>query len=267
MLAALLAVLSLSAQAAVVPLPRAYSHNDYRQKRPLDDALDRGFCAVEADVHLRGKELFIGHMGGDIKPGVTLRKLYLDPLLKRVRANGGQVYRNGPTFILMVEFKSNGEESWPVLKEQLAPYAEMLTKFTPTATEYGAVTVVITGHTPDKLVRAEAHRIAGLDGGFGDRNSDEPTLYPVISDNWAARFEWRGGRMSAEERSRLERAVSDAHGHARLLRFWGIPDREETWALLRDAGVDLINTDHLERLKTFLLAQAPRAEPAPPQAP
>ena len=104
MIAALIALLSLSASAAVVPLPSAYSHNDYKQPRPLLDALDRGFCSVEADVHLRGAELFIGHTGGDIKPGVTLRKLYLDPLQARVRANGGQVLPGGPTFLLMVEF-------------------------------------------------------------------------------------------------------------------------------------------------------------------
>ncbi len=254
MIAFLLAALSLSARAAVVPLPQAYSHNDYKQARPLEDALDRGFCSVEADVHLRGDELFVAHTGGEIKPGATLRTLYLDPLLKRVRANGGRVYPGGPTFVLMVEFKSGGEESWPVLKKMLEPYAEMLTAFTPELTEHGAVTVVITGHTPDALLRAEKRRLAGLDGGYGDRNSEEPTLYPVISASWGSRFEWRGGRMDSAERARLDRAVKDAHGHARLIRFWGIPDREETWALLRDAGVDLINTDHIERLKKFLLA-------------
>lgn len=258
MLAPLLALASAAA-AAVTPLPQAYSHNDYKQARPLEDALDRGFCAVEADVHLRGRELLVAHTGGEIKPGVTLRKLYLDPLLARVRANGGRVYQDGPTFLLMVEFKSDGDESWPVLREQLEPYAEMLTAFTSTASYPGAVTVVITGHTPDALLRAETRRLAGLDGGWGRRDSPETTLYPVVSADWASRFEWRGGRMDPAERARLNKAVREAHGNARLIRFWGIPDGEETWGLLREAGVDLINTDKLERLRKFLLA-APRGE-------
>lgn len=91
MIAGFLAVLVGSASAAVVPLPQAYSHNDYKQKRPLDDALERGFCSAKADVHLRGSELLVAHTGGEIKPGVTLQKLYLDPLLARVRAHGGRV--------------------------------------------------------------------------------------------------------------------------------------------------------------------------------
>ncbi|MFM7555618.1 MAG: hypothetical protein ACKPAH_10035, partial [Verrucomicrobiota bacterium] len=33
-------------------LPQAHSHNDYEQKRPLLEALDHGFCSVEADVYL-----------------------------------------------------------------------------------------------------------------------------------------------------------------------------------------------------------------------
>lgn len=254
MIAAWLALLALSASAAVTPLAQAYAHNDYEQARPLFDALDRGFCSVEADVHLKEGELMVAHAGGEIKPGVTLRKLYLDPLLARVRANGGRVHRDGPTFLLMVEFKSGGDESWQVLREQLKPYAEMLTVFTATMTAPGAVTVAITGHRPGNIFRAEPRRLAALDGGFGDRNSTEPTLYPVISDNWAARFQWRRGRMEPEERARLDRAVADAHGNARMIRFWGAPDREDAWALLRDAGVDLIGTDRLERLKNFLLA-------------
>ena len=34
----------------VSPLRRAHAHNDYYHKRPLLDALDQGFCSVEADV-------------------------------------------------------------------------------------------------------------------------------------------------------------------------------------------------------------------------
>lgn len=240
---------------AALALPQAYAHNDYKHARPLMEALDRGFCGVEADVHLRGDELFVAHTGGEIEPGKTLRSLYLDPLLKRVRANGGRVHKDGPTFLLMVEFKSDAEGSWKALKEQLEPYKEMLTAFTPALTEYGAVTVVITGHKPEKAVRSETRRWAAIDGDLGDRNSPEPTLYPVISDNWGAKFDWRGGRMSDEEKARLEKFVADAHGHARMVRFWGAPDKPEMWSILRDAKVDLINTDKLAGLEAFLRAQ------------
>src|SRR5512135_1483640 len=43
------------------PLVHAHAHNDYQHERPLLDALDRGFCSVEADVHLVNGELLVAH--------------------------------------------------------------------------------------------------------------------------------------------------------------------------------------------------------------
>lgn len=235
------------------PLRRAHSHNDYLQARPLQDALDRGFCSVEVDVHLRGKELLVGHAGGDVKPGVTLQSLYLDPLLQRVRKHGGRVYPEGPSLTLFVEFKSNGEQSYPVLRDILTQYREMLSVYTPEGLEQKAVTVIITGRRPRDLLRAEKVRYAGIDGDLDERGSQEPGLFPAVSASWAANFTWRGGAMSAQERARLERYVREAHVQRRLLRFYAIPDREEAWDLLHKAGVDLINTDRLEGLKAYLL--------------
>src|ERR1035438_747298 len=34
-----------------VPLVHVHAHNDYEHKRPLFDALDHGFCSVEADIY------------------------------------------------------------------------------------------------------------------------------------------------------------------------------------------------------------------------
>lgn len=259
LLAAALAGFSPAAAASAAPaspvvLPRAYSHNDYEQPRPLFDALDNGFMGVEADVHLRGDELFVAHTGAGIKPGRTLRSLYLDPLLARVRANGGLVYPGGPKgFLLMVEFKSNAEDSYRLLEKTLAPYREMLTTYHADHVEEGAVTLVITGHRPNDLLRAQSVRYAGIDGDFGDLGEDHPTLFAMISDSFQSHFEWRTGRIDSIERHRLGRYVESAHARGRKLRLYAIPDREEAWSLLLSAGVDYINTDHVQRLRQFLL--------------
>jgi hypothetical protein len=55
------------------PLVRAHAHNDYEHARPLFDALDRGFCSVEADVYLIDGELLVAHDRKDVKAGRTLR--------------------------------------------------------------------------------------------------------------------------------------------------------------------------------------------------
>src|SRR5271157_4619073 len=43
---------ALHAQPQPVPLTRVHAHNDYLHPPPLFDALNCGFCSVEADVHL-----------------------------------------------------------------------------------------------------------------------------------------------------------------------------------------------------------------------
>jgi hypothetical protein len=96
---------AFAADAPPQPLPSAHAHNDYLHKRPLLDALEHGFCSVEADVFLVRGDLLVAHTALDIRAERTLQALYLDPLRARARANGGRVYPHGPTITLLVDFK------------------------------------------------------------------------------------------------------------------------------------------------------------------
>ncbi|HAW02344.1 MAG TPA: hypothetical protein DCX10_11485, partial [Verrucomicrobiales bacterium] len=87
-------------EAEVNPLPNAHAHNDYHHPRPLLDALDAGFCSVEADVFVVGTQLLVAHDRVDVKPRNTLKDLYLEPLLKRHKINSGSIYPKGPAFYL-----------------------------------------------------------------------------------------------------------------------------------------------------------------------
>ncbi len=85
-------------------------------------------------------------------------------------------------------------------------------------------------------------------------------LMPLISDNWNSHFSWKGvGEMPDAERRKLSQVVQTAHGKGRRVRFWATPDkpspaRESLWRELVSAGVDMLNTDDLEGLQQFLLA-------------
>src|SRR5215475_1398103 len=90
MLAGLFAATCLAATGddkatAVVPLRHAHAHNDYEHKRPLLDALDHGFCSIEADIYLVDGQLLVAHDRRDVRPERTLQALYLDPLRERVK--------------------------------------------------------------------------------------------------------------------------------------------------------------------------------------
>ena len=86
-------------------------------------------------------------------------------------------------------------------------------------------------------------------------------LLPMISDNWTKQFHWNGdGPMPESERAKLREIVKKAHASDRVVRFWATPENEAVWRELRAAGVDLINTDELDRLAAFLRAPAVKRE-------
>jgi len=247
----------LQAQPQLVPLTRVHAHNDYVHKRPLLDALDRGFCSVEADVHLVDGQLLVAHDRSQVKPERTLQALYLEPLRERVRRNGGRVFAGGPEFTLLVELKGEWRTSYPVLRQILLGYAEMLSNFRDGAKQTNAIVIVITGHRDKEMFAGETLRYATLDGDLPDLESNEPaTLVPWISTEWSRVFKWRGaGEMPDAEKTKLSELVAKTHQQGRRLRFWGAPDRAAFWRVLYDAGVDLINTDDLSGAQQFLLSQ------------
>jgi hypothetical protein len=260
----LLALLSCESQAAgatVVPLPKAHAHNDYRHERPLFDALDHGFCSVEADIYLVGDDLLVAHDPRELKTDRTLRSLYLEPLRKRILAKEGKVYRKGPLVTLLIDIKTAATPTYEALDKMLAEYSDILTSFGPKGRKDKAVIVIVSGNRPRELMALQKVRYAFYDGRLSDLDCDDSAeLIPLISDNWNSHFTWRGnGPMSLEESRKLRDIVEKAHAKGRRIRFWSTPDkpsanREALWTELHEAGVDLLNTDDLSGLKNFLIA-------------
>jgi hypothetical protein len=239
------------------PLVRAHAHNDYEHARPLFDALDRGYCGVEADIWLVNGSLLVAHNAKDVKPDRTLEKLYLDPLRERVQRNGGRVYRGGPPIVLLVDVKSEAAATYQALHRVLEKYADILTTFRGTAVDPKAITVIVSGNRARDVMLAQPVRFAAEDGRSGDVNLNPPaTLVPWISENWQKLFTWKWeGTMPATERAALTDFVAKAHAQGRKVRFWNTPDRPDAWALLTEAGVDIIGTDDLGGLADFLRAR------------
>jgi glycerophosphoryl diester phosphodiesterase len=235
-------------------LERAHAHNDYWHARPFNDAVDHGFTSVEADVFLVDGRLLVGHAPSELQPERTLESLYLIPLSEHVRSTSRKLHKHGRPFLLLVDIKSDAEETYAQLQKQLSRYADMLTAWERGRVRPGAVTVVISGNRPRIDNPITGRLLAGLDGRLSDLDSDTPPLImPMISDNWRSHFVWNGdGPIPEAERAKLHDIVKKAHASDRLVRFWGIPENELVWEQLRLADVDLIGTDQLERLSKFL---------------
>lgn len=241
-------------------LPNAHAHNDYEHARPLLDALDNGFCSVEADIYLADGELLVAHDRDKVQKGRTLRSLYLEPLRERVLVNGGRVHKGGPSgVILLVDIKADSAAIYPVLKRLLEGYRGMLTRFRRDGrVEEGAVTVILSGDRPVATVFNEEERLVGIDGRLPDLDASLPAaphLYPLVSDAWPRLSSWRGeGPLPEGDAGKLRDAVEKAKKRGVRLRFWGVPDGPAAWSVLRAAGVDLIGADDLPGLREFLTA-------------
>ena len=150
--------------ASVTPLRHAHAHNDYEHERPLFDALDHGFCSVEADVFVTGDQLLVGHARKDLRPERTLEKLYLDPLRERVRANSGRVYPRGPPVFLLIDMKTSAKPTYAVLEKTLARYADILSVTRNGSFAENAVTVVLSGTIrTDKAARDLQKKLTELE--------------------------------------------------------------------------------------------------------
>jgi len=246
-----LAIAATASGAEMRCLPNAHAHNDYLHTRPLLDALEQGFCSVEADIHLVNGKLLVAHDADKVDPAKTLERLYLDPIKERFgHGKAGE-------FTLMIDVKTEAESTYAVLRETLKKYSPMLTVFRGDTIEAKAVTVILSGNRAINTLSNESVRYAAIDGRLPDLESKPPrALVPWISDNWSKAFTWRGeGKMPQEERARLKQWVQQAHEQGRKIRFWAIPDDRRGWAVLRSAGVDLLNTDNLPGLRAFLISE------------
>lgn len=259
------------------PLPRCeqvpftHAHNDYEHPNPLFDAMSHGFSSAEADIFLYendGGNLRVAHDPVDDPTTLhTLEELYLDPLAAQFHYhdNGG-LYADGSRMHLLIDLKTGGE-TYPVLHEKLAAYAEthpglitMYRKISDNEWEKheGAVDMTISGNRPRELMLGQEVRYATYDGRMADMGSDvSPDFLMLLSDNWNrffGDFGWDGqGEMPTEIKNSIIEVTNQVHSEGRLLRFWNLPsDTPNVWGPLVEAGVDFVNTDRLEPLSTYI---------------
>ncbi|UCF37490.1 MAG: hypothetical protein JSU96_01055 [Acidobacteriota bacterium] len=138
-------LLLLPFQVLAQGLTGAHAHNDYYHPRPLLDALSHGFCSVEADIFLVDGQLLVGHDEEELIRGRTLEALYLEPLRQRV-GQRGSVQGQGCDFSLLIDVKSDGNQTWEQLETLLGEYRSILTQFSDDEVQKGAVTVLISGN-------------------------------------------------------------------------------------------------------------------------
>jgi hypothetical protein len=245
-----LSALSVSAQLSC--LPNSHSHNDYRQKHPLLDALNYRFASVEADVFLIRGELYVSHTY-PFRGRQRLDSLYLEPLQKIINARGGKIYENA-SLILLIDIKSDAAKTYAALEKLLEKYKPLLTSYENGKIIPGAVTIILSGNKPYKTLEKETSRCAFIDQALlAMKVPSAENVFLMASTKYSSVLSWKGkGPLSEAQKKKLEQLTATAHQQGRKVRLWAAPENEIVWKTLLDCGVDLITTDKLEKLSLFL---------------
>lgn len=172
-----------------------------------------------------------------------LEGLYLAPLQREVDQNLFPYWsRRG--FILWIDIKDPRAS----LRRKLA---RLLEKYPMVGKE---VEVVITGIGFAKRRFARDYPHLGV-----QPDADEVTSENLYSGGftwfalkWGKYFKWNGqGNMPSIEVEKLKSLVQTIHRHQKKVRFYGSPDTHEYWKMLKQAEVDLIDTDLPAQLADF----------------
>lgn len=255
----LFSLLSLSAQESdyltnIAPNghPQAHAHNDYEHKVPLWEALSHGFNSLEADTwYIEGK-LYVKHLKPlKLKKTPLLSELYLAPLADVLRKKEGKIYpKLDEPFYLMIDLKNEGAASYQSLKVLLQDYEDLLKGPKP------ALKIFLSGNRPIDLMKGDtSYHFLSLDGRPEDLGKGyEADFMPVISQRFSKIISWKGKSPISEEDFLTLKKLADAcHAEGKKLRLWASPETEVCWETLLKAGIDLINTDKLMELETFLI--------------
>lgn len=245
--------------AQVQPLLPAHAHNDYEHERPLLDALDNGFLSVEADVWCVDGTLYVYHdLPSHPDPARTLENLYLQPLAERVGENGKVYPGYKGFFYLMIDIKGNPDQTYSRLQQVLAEYSSMISVVqNGNEEDQKPVKVFLSGNRPLRQILQARETLMALDGRPDDLGQGIPSqLMPVVSENFHKFSSWNGsGPMKKKDLANLTAFIEKVHAENKKVRLWAAPDNPESWKLLLDLGVDLINTDKLQDFRASFLSQ------------
>ena len=272
--------------AKLVPV---HSHNDYTRRIPLFEALASGCISVEADIHLKGGDLLIGHTSKDLRSSINLRRMYLEPLQRMLEGRNAQlpakdgawrgIFDSDPdqTLVLLIDQKSAGPQTFANLHMQLQPLRDFdyLTYWNGTDKVIRPLTIVASGKATFDSIMAlpNDHRDIFLDAPLAtlpstgdDFSTDPPTFkYNISNSHYASTqygnartYRWPGEQNpyspTPQGRDLAGTQIEQAASRGLVTRYWGAPTRpqnlrDSVWRHLTEARVGLLNMDDMGEVR------------------
>jgi glycerophosphoryl diester phosphodiesterase len=221
-----------------------HSHNDYEQKQPFFAAYNLGFDSIEADLYLKDGELYVAHDWKNVSAERTLKSLYIEPLLAKIKENNGFPYPNKKPLQLLLDLKREGKEILKVLYTQLKPYEK----------ELRHVKIAISGDMPAPDEFQNYDKIFFFDG---RKNLTYPKKsykrVALVSASFLDFGKYWAGKEAINDETfqKIGTFVEEMHKKGKKVRIWGTPNTTLGFETLQKLKVDIIGTDDLELLAHF----------------
>lgn len=246
----------------VIPLYRAYAHNDTERKNPLYESLSLGFNFIEVDVRLIEGELYASHDKPKyLNKNKTFTKLYLEPLFEQFKLSNGKIFpQSDRPLSLVLDIKTDKNKTYEKIKEIIEPFQEMLTYWEDNVAYSNAVNIILSGHRPIKKAMMEFRRWVQIDGRIKDLEKGYHIEFmPLISAKFSKVIFLQlpfFNNIRSSNKNKLRKLTTKVHKEGRLFRLWKCPEKESIWNDMIEAGVDILNTDELQLMNNFLLGTA-----------
>jgi alkaline phosphatase len=223
-----------------------FAHNDYEKPLPFYDAYGKQVGYIEADVFLEGNDLLVAHTKQEIKKERTLEELYLRPLERQVKINQGDAYASGAPLTLMIDIKSDGPST-------LARIVKVIKQF-PLLTSCKKLSFTISGNVPDPATWSQYPAFITFDGRPNIKyTAEQLQRVNLISTSFKEHSSWNGKGLPIEaDRAKIASIIGNVHSSGKKIRFWAIPDFANSWLVLMNMGVDVINTDKVAAAHSFI---------------
>ncbi len=222
----------------------AHAHNDYEHPIPFYTAYNAGFGSIEADVFPANGVLVVAHSKKEIQPQLTLKALYLEPLLKELSADTSRRVK------LLVDIKEEYKIVLPWLVQELEPLRQYL------STEHNGnrLTILISGTRPPP---GEYNNYPGYilfdDDLKLQHSSEQWNRVGLVSLPFPKLSQWKGEEnINRRDKRTVRHTIDSVHSAGKPIRFWAAPDTELSWKLQMKLHADLIGTDKINELASFL---------------
>jgi alkaline phosphatase len=233
--------LCISAQGQKFTLANVHSHNDYEQKIPFELAYTNQLGSIEADIHLVGGKILVGHDAKDLLPNRSLENLYLAPLL---------AYNTTSRKLqLLIDVKTEAIRTLDSLIALLKQYPSLINNKN--------ITITISGNTPPDSIFIQYPKFIHFDGRiFKNYTPEQLSKISLISEDYGKFTMWKKTwPMQIAEEEKIKSAIKKIHALNKPIRLWGTPDFPLAWEKFIAMKIDFINTDKIEEITQFFQAR------------